>query len=480
MTPPDRAAAGPRRPAGRCSQLGPVVPAARADGVGEAVEILTGAARADPRPLVRVGGAQGHAGHRRHHRRDGAPVDAGHRLRAVPPRHGRERRRARRVGLRARRHGRAHAGARQRRRATSASRSAATPRWRGSSCSDGARRRRRAGQTATSSTRRVVASNADAHVTFLKLLDPSDPARRLRGRRRAHRLRERLAEDQRRAGASCPNFTRPARARRRARSTAAPSTSAPTRTTSSGPTTTPSTAGRPQDPMLECTIPSVVDRRVAPPGKHLMSMFVQYAPYKLREGTLGRAARRRSPTAASTCSNEYAPNFKRSVIARQVLTPARPGAHLRPHRRQHHPGRDDARAALRPSARCPATPTTARRSGACTCAARRRTPAAASWARPATTRRARSWVSAASVHSAAGARRNADRPRRPETPAERSQPEDPVCTPTPVTPGRVHWGTGRPPFLGPIGAPCSSVRKTEWVGNCGHPSGESSHSSRRP
>jgi hypothetical protein len=56
----------------------------------------------------------------------------------------------------------------------------------------------------------------------------------------------------------------------------------------------------------------------------------------------------------------------------------------------------------------------------------------------------------------------------------------PVCTPTPVTPGRVHWGTGRPPFLGPIGAPCSSVRKKEWVGNCGHPSGESSHSSRRP
>ena len=55
-----------------------------------------------------------------------------------------------------------------------------------------------------------------------------------------------------------------------------------------------------------------------------------------------------------------------------------------------------------------------------------------------------------------------------------------VCTPTSVTPGRVHWGTGRPPFLGPIGAPCSSVRMTEWVGNCGHPSGESSHSSRRP
>ena len=51
--------------------------------------------------------------------------------------------------------------------------------------------------------------------------------------------------------------------------------------------------GRPSArPVLECTIPSVVDPTVAPPGRHLMSMFVQYAP-----------------------------NFKRSVLARQVLTP---------------------------------------------------------------------------------------------------------------------------------------------------------------
>src|SRR5439155_12206987 len=38
------------------------------------------------------------------------------------------------------------------------------------------------------------------------------------------------------------------------------------------------------NPILECTIPSVVDETVAPAGKHLMSMFIQYAPYKLREG----------------------------------------------------------------------------------------------------------------------------------------------------------------------------------------------------
>ena len=62
---------------------------------------------ADPRPLVRVGGAQGDAGHRRDHRRLRRPVDARHGLRALPSRHGRVQRRPRRLGLRPRRHGRA-------------------------------------------------------------------------------------------------------------------------------------------------------------------------------------------------------------------------------------------------------------------------------------------------------------------------------------------------------------------------------------
>ena len=60
----------------------------------------------DPRPLVRVGAAQGHPRDRRHHRRHGLALDAGDGLRAVPPRDGRVRRRPGCVGLRARRHGR--------------------------------------------------------------------------------------------------------------------------------------------------------------------------------------------------------------------------------------------------------------------------------------------------------------------------------------------------------------------------------------
>jgi phytoene dehydrogenase-like protein len=79
--------------------------------------------------------------------------------------------------------------------------------------------------------------------------------------------------------------------------------------------------GRPSaEPVLECTIPSVVDPTVAPPGQHLMSMFVQYAPYDLRDGSWDD----RREEFADRCFDlldGYAPNFKRSVIDRQVLTP---------------------------------------------------------------------------------------------------------------------------------------------------------------
>ena len=51
-----------------------------------------------------------------------------------------------------------------------------------------------------------------------------------------------------------------------------------------------------------------------------MSMFMQYAPYKLRNGTWDEE-RDRFADRCFDLLNEYAPNFKQSVIARQVLTP---------------------------------------------------------------------------------------------------------------------------------------------------------------
>jgi len=80
-------------------------------------------------------------------------------------------------------------------------------------------------------------------------------------------------------------------------------------------------AGRPSaDPILEATIPSAVDPSVAPPGKHLMSMFVQYAPYRLAQGSWDE----HKEAFADRCValfDRYAPGFARSVLHREVLSP---------------------------------------------------------------------------------------------------------------------------------------------------------------
>jgi phytoene dehydrogenase-like protein len=73
-------------------------------------------------------------------------------------------------------------------------------------------------------------------------------------------------------------------------------------------------------PMLECTMASAVDPSIAPAGKHLMSLFIQYAPTQLREGNWDEV----KDKFADRCfevMDEYAPNFSRSVIHRQVLSP---------------------------------------------------------------------------------------------------------------------------------------------------------------
>ncbi|HEY4442097.1 MAG TPA: NAD(P)/FAD-dependent oxidoreductase [Candidatus Elarobacter sp.] len=80
--------------------------------------------------------------------------------------------------------------------------------------------------------------------------------------------------------------------------------------------------GRPsREPIVECTIPSSVDPTVAPPGKHLMSMFCQYAPYTLRDGVWDDAARNAFADSCFDIVEQYAPGFKASVIDRQVLVP---------------------------------------------------------------------------------------------------------------------------------------------------------------
>jgi phytoene dehydrogenase-like protein len=73
-------------------------------------------------------------------------------------------------------------------------------------------------------------------------------------------------------------------------------------------------------PYIDMVIPSLTDPSVAPPGKHVLSCFVQYAPYKLAEGTWDDKREAFGDNVIDTIS-EYAPNIKDIIVGRQILTP---------------------------------------------------------------------------------------------------------------------------------------------------------------
>ena len=75
-------------------------------------------------------------------------------------------------------------------------------------------------------------------------------------------------------------------------------------------------------PYLNVVIPSLVDPSVAPPGKHIVSCFVQYAPYDLKEGPEDWPNQREAfGDAVVDTLAEYVPGLKESILFRQVLTP---------------------------------------------------------------------------------------------------------------------------------------------------------------
>jgi phytoene dehydrogenase-like protein len=73
-------------------------------------------------------------------------------------------------------------------------------------------------------------------------------------------------------------------------------------------------------PYIDMVIPTLVDPSMAPPGKHVMSCFVQYAPYKLAEGTWDEQRQAFGDAVIDTIA-ERAPNIRDIIIDRQVLTP---------------------------------------------------------------------------------------------------------------------------------------------------------------
>ncbi|HZR28610.1 MAG TPA: NAD(P)/FAD-dependent oxidoreductase [Terriglobales bacterium] len=73
-------------------------------------------------------------------------------------------------------------------------------------------------------------------------------------------------------------------------------------------------------PYIDIVIPSLTDPSVAPAGKHVMSCFVQYAPYKLKNGTWDEKREAFGDAVINTLA-EYAPNLKQIIVGRQIVTP---------------------------------------------------------------------------------------------------------------------------------------------------------------
>jgi phytoene dehydrogenase-like protein len=74
------------------------------------------------------------------------------------------------------------------------------------------------------------------------------------------------------------------------------------------------------EPALEITIPSLADKSLAPPGKHVLSAIVLYAPFDERAN--GDAARRKLLDRSLSVLDRHAPGLRRQVVASELLLPA--------------------------------------------------------------------------------------------------------------------------------------------------------------
>jgi phytoene dehydrogenase-like protein len=74
-------------------------------------------------------------------------------------------------------------------------------------------------------------------------------------------------------------------------------------------------------PYMDIVIPSMLDPEMAPPGKHVMSIFVQYAPYHVNGGWTDARREALGDAVVDTLA-QYAPNLKNAILHRQVVTPA--------------------------------------------------------------------------------------------------------------------------------------------------------------
>ncbi|MGA9528435.1 MAG: NAD(P)/FAD-dependent oxidoreductase [Terriglobales bacterium] len=75
-----------------------------------------------------------------------------------------------------------------------------------------------------------------------------------------------------------------------------------------------------RNPYLEITIPSLTDPSLAPAGQHVMSIYMQYAPYKLKDRDWESQRIALGETVVKTIA-QYAPNLPQTILSHQIITP---------------------------------------------------------------------------------------------------------------------------------------------------------------
>jgi phytoene dehydrogenase-like protein len=75
-----------------------------------------------------------------------------------------------------------------------------------------------------------------------------------------------------------------------------------------------------RQPYLEITFPSLSDPSLAPTGQHVMSIYMQYAPYKLKNDDWENQRKALGETVVKTIA-QYAPNLPRTILRHQIITP---------------------------------------------------------------------------------------------------------------------------------------------------------------
>jgi phytoene dehydrogenase-like protein len=164
---------------------------------------------------------------------------------------------------------------------------------------------------------RVVLSNADPKRTFLGLVDKGELPDDFRAEVAGIRMdgpcaKVNLVLDEEPRLAAMPEDAGPGR---RAMFTLLPSSSFADRCYEIA-----QRGGIPERLWVDCVVASNVDPTLAPAGRHVMTCFVQFVPYRLRDGTWDEKRELLGDRVLATIA-EYAPNVPRSVVARHVLTP---------------------------------------------------------------------------------------------------------------------------------------------------------------